>query len=177
LIIKHLCSHYLVYHLLLLYCSHHCTVWACLPSPQKVNPNDTSLNGHFRSTLTFIYKEGDIEVEVPFTNDGEAYINATEVYQKFGKANQTFDSWKKRTLIPYAELLIKKGKIVNPQIEGSLDSQTVTLDDVIISKRGNAIQHEQGTWFHPKLAIVFATQLYETERWLSPEFDVPKLET
>lgn len=131
----------------------------------------TALIGHFRSTLTFTYKEGDIEVEVPFTNDGEAYINATEVYQKFGKDKSAFSKWKQRALIPYAELLIKLGKFPGGQNGNPADNQDVTLDDVIIVVDGGNEKHEQGTWFHPKLAIVFATQLYEPERWLSPEFE------
>ena len=76
--------------------------------------------------------------------------------------------------MPYAELLIKLGKIKGPQ-NGDQGhsmgvSDVVELDDIIVANVGvGNTPHEQGTWFHPKLAIVFATQLYETERWLSPE--------
>lgn len=114
---------------------------------------------------TFTYKEGDIEVEVPFTNDGEAYINATEVYKKFGKSQQSFSWWKDHTLVPYANLLIKLGKVQKQGKLVSVENQVVTLDDVVVTVKGAFQEHEQGTWFHPKLAIVFA-------RWLSPEFEI-----
>lgn len=106
----------------------------------------------------FKSSDGAIELEVPF--DNEAYINATEVYKKFEKSKTSFNNWKQRTLVPYAEKLIQLGKFVGPQ-----NGDAQTIDDVIVVRSGNSSSFEQGTWFHPKLAIVFA-------RWLNMEFEI-----
>ena len=111
---------------------------------------------------TYKFKDDNVNVKVPF--DGLTYINATEVYQAFGKKQTSFDSWKTRTLIPYAEKLIELGKIPTPQNAVLTDSKGVTISDIIIVRKGGKT-HEAGTWFHPKLAVVFA-------RWLSMEFEI-----
>lgn len=89
------------------------------------------------------------------------YLNATEAYQFFGKPQSTFDNWKTRTLIPYAEKLIELGKIAEPQI-GVLPQVS---DLIIVKLGGDQSKHEVGTWLHPKLAIVFA-------RWIKLEFEI-----
>ena len=89
------------------------------------------------------------------------YLNATEAYQFFGKPQSTFDNWKTRTLVPYAEMLIELGKIPEPQI-GVLPKVS---DLIVVRVGGNQSKHEAGTWLHPKLAIVFA-------RWIKLEFEI-----
>jgi hypothetical protein len=102
------------------------------------------------------YKEGSIQVDIPF--DENIYINATEVYQAFGKSQTSFSNWKTRTLIPYAERLIETTKVTSQNVVSQ-------LSDLIIVRKGNTNQFEQGTWLHPKLAIIFA-------RWLSMDFEI-----
>lgn len=99
---------------------------------------------------THTYKEGQIELKLSF--DKSVYINATEAYKAWGKNKTTFDSFKTRSLIPYAYKLIKS----SPQFADLADL-------MIVRKGGNT--NDQGTWLHPKLAIVFA-------RWLSVDFEI-----
>lgn len=111
--------------------------------------------------------DGLTELDVPFIN-GTAYINATSVYQKFGKPQSSFSTWKTDVLLPYAQRLLELGKFQKTEIPMSGDNQQVTLDDVIITKKGGRAGKdsvEQGTWFHPRLGIVFA-------RWLDLDFEI-----
>ena len=107
--------------------------------------------------------DGTKEFDAYFIN-GTAYINATSLYQKFDKPQSTFDSWKTDVLLPYAKRLIELGKFAKPEFPVTADTQLVTLEEVIIVKRGGKPQ-EQGTWFHPRLGIVFA-------RWLDLDFEI-----
>lgn len=91
-------------------------------------------------------------------------MNATEAYQKYGKAHTAFANYKDRTLVPYAEKLIELGKITMSQKVTSADNQPVTVDDLIVVRKGGN-PHEQGTWLHFKLAVEFA-------RWLELEFGI-----
>lgn len=91
------------------------------------------------------------------------FINATEIYQAAGKTHSTFLSFKNRTLIPRAQRLIEMGAIVMTQNETSL-SRPLTVDDLIITRKGNSKDIIQGTWIHPKLRMVFT-------RWISEDFD------
>lgn len=83
---------------------------------------------------------------------GEAFINATEVAKMFGKRTENYlrNESTKAYIAALAENLSVTRKSVTEQ------NQLVT-----VIQGGK----EQGTWFHPKLAIDFA-------RWLSPEFAV-----
>jgi hypothetical protein len=112
---------------------------------------------------TYKFKDDNVNVKVPF--DGETYLNATEVYKAFGKTPTSFNNWKQRTLVPYAEKLIELNKIPYPQIVEMADTKNVTLENVIVVRQGGNKLHETGTWLHPKLAIVFA-------RWLSMDFEI-----
>ena len=111
--------------------------------------------------------DGTKEFDAYFIN-GTAYINATSLYQKFDKTSSAFTKWKDNNLVPYAERLIELGKFQNFLNGSPADNQQVTLDDVIIIKKGGRAGKEsveQGTWFHPRLGIVFA-------RWLDLDFEL-----
>lgn len=103
-----------------------------------------------------------ISAMVSFDND--FFINATEIYQAAGKAQTAFVNFKNRTLIPRAQKLIDMGAISKSQNVMSADNQAITVDDLIVTRRGGDIA-EQGTWIHPKLRMVFT-------RWISEDFDI-----
>jgi hypothetical protein len=106
--------------------------------------------------------DGSQKFEAAFNELG--YLNATEAYQFFGKASNAFAYFKTNTLVPYAEKLITLGKVPYSGNSSTADNQVVTVDDLILIVQGGT-PHEQGTWLHPKLAIVFA-------RWISLEFEI-----
>lgn len=103
----------------------------------------------------YTYKEGEVSLKVQF--DSETYINATEAYKVWGKKQSTFDSFKTRSLLPYAAKLVSLGVVVAPQNE--------VLPQLIVVKGDKFAVSERGTWLHPKLAIMFA-------RWLSMDFEI-----
>jgi len=109
------------------------------------------------------YSGSDFSCEVAF--DGNLFVNATEIYQAAGKSHSTFVSFKNRTLIPRAQKLIDMGAIPMSQNETSADNQVVTVDDLIITRKGGNDKDFQGTWIHPKLRMIFS-------RWMSEEFDI-----
>jgi hypothetical protein len=115
-------------------------------------------------TKRFESKDGTKKFDVAF--DGLAYTNATEQYLMYDKTSDGFNYYKKTTLVPYAEKLIELGKIANLKNSSLSDNQVITVDDLIVVRRGGKqSNHEAGTWLHPKLAIEFG-------RWLSLEFGI-----
>ncbi len=112
---------------------------------------------------TYKYEGEDFSTIVSFDND--FFVNATEIYQAAGKPKSTFDSFKNRTLFPRAQKLIDMGAIPSPQNEDPADNHELTVDDLIITRKGGNDLTEQGTWIHPKLRMVFT-------RWISEDFDI-----
>lgn len=108
------------------------------------------------------YTGSDFSCDVAF--DGNLFINATEIYQAAGKSRSTFESFKNRTLIPRAQKLLDMGAIPCTQNADMNSQASITVDDLIISRRGGA-EGNGGTWIHPKLRMVFS-------RWMSEEFDI-----
>lgn len=84
------------------------------------------------------------DVDIFFMEDG--WFNATEVVAVFGK--RPIDWLRISETIQYVETLCKFHKVSEAHF--------------VKTRRGTK---SPGTWFHPKLAVVFA-------RWLSPEFAV-----
>lgn len=109
------------------------------------------------------YAGSDFTCDVAF--DSNLFVNVTEIYQSANKSDSTFNSFKNRTLIPRAQKLIDMGAIPTPQNAVSADPQEVTVDDLIIVRKGGNDKDAQGTWIHPKLRMVFS-------RWMSEEFDI-----
>jgi hypothetical protein len=91
---------------------------------------------------------------VPVSFSSDAYLNATEIAKQFGK--RPVDFLKTEQAQEYINALAQKLSEVK-----KITSKENQL--VIVRKGGN--KDLQGTWLHPKLAIVFA-------RWLSAEFAV-----
>lgn len=114
-------------------------------------------------TREFKSQDGLVKFDAVF--DGLAYTNATLQYQLFGKSQQAFSYYKDNTLIPYAQKLIDLGKIAKQGNYVIDDNQVVTVDDLIIVRKGGSNPKLAGTWLHPKLAIEFG-------RWLSLEFGI-----
>lgn len=108
------------------------------------------------------YTGDDFSAMVSFDND--FFINATEIYQAAGKPESTFNSFKNRTLFPRAQKLIDMGAIPTTQIAGSGPEVPITVDNLIIVRKGGDVS-SQGTWIHPKLRMVFT-------RWISEDFDI-----
>jgi hypothetical protein len=122
----------------------------------------------------FEYKENDIAIDVQFS--GENYLNATEVYQAFGKDRKSFSKFIKRTLTNYTKTLIEKGYVVK-----SSDGNIVPINEISMSKKSrhanSSVQTQdmikvsadktglKSTWLHPSLAVRFA-------RWLSIDFEL-----
>lgn len=129
-----------------------------IPKSMNVMMIDNQWNEIF--VVIFAKLRGDLLRNVSF--DDGMFIVATEIYQAAGKSRSTFDSFKTRTLIPRAQKLIDMGAIVSPQNEDSL-SRPLTVDDLIITRRGNSKDIVQGTWIHPKLRMVIT-------RWISEDF-------
>lgn len=113
-------------------------------------------------TRQFKSQDGTKVFDVSF--DGLAYTNATEQYQMYEKSHQAFAYYRDNTLVPYAEKLIELGKITTQGNLASPNNQPVTVNDLIIIRRGGNPKY-QGTWLHPKLAIEFG-------RWLNLEFGI-----
>jgi hypothetical protein len=90
------------------------------------------------------YQSEDLTVEVPFR--GDAFFNATVVADAFGKRPA---DWL-RTDDTQAYILAVTRICVTEQ------------NQLVIVKQGG---NQQGTWFHPKIAVAFA-------RWLNPDFAV-----
>ena len=90
------------------------------------------------------------------------FINATEIYQAAGKTQTAFVNFKNRVLIPRAQKLIEMGAIAKSQNVMSDVERPVTVDDLIIVRKGGP-NGGGGTWIHPKLRMVFT-------RWISEDF-------
>ncbi len=104
--------------------------------------------------------------------NGEAFINATEVAKLFGKRPETYLKTEptKRYIAALAKSLGVTPQSVTAQNQGltnknAVTPQSVTVENQLVMVIQGGMPAEQGTWFHPKLAIDFA-------RWLSPEFAV-----
>lgn len=95
--------------------------------------------------------------------DNDFFINATEIYKAAGKSQQSFDQFKKRTLVPRAQRLIEMGAIPQPQNVVVDSGVPVGVGDLIIVRNGG--NQGNGTWIHPKLRMVFT-------RWISGDFDI-----
>lgn len=92
-------------------------------------------------------------ISVTFHDD--AYLNATAIAAHFGKAPKDY-------------LKTEQTQAYITALAQSLSDRTKILTEkkqLVIVKKGNSKNFEQGTWLHPKLAVHFA-------RWLSPEFAV-----
>lgn len=92
-------------------------------------------------------------ISVTFHDD--AYLNATAIAAHFGKAPKDY-------------LKTEQTQAYITALAQSLSDRTKILTEekqLVIVKKGNSKDFEQGTWLHPKLAVHFA-------RWLSPEFAV-----
>ena len=74
--------------------------------------------------------------------DDGMFINAMKIYQAAGKPESTFTSFKNRTLIPRAQKLIDMGAIQIPQNAEFENGVMLTVDDLIVTRRG---QHGGGT--------------------------------
>lgn len=94
------------------------------------------------------------EIPVIFQSD-DAYINATQIAKAFGKVPKDF--LRTESTKDYISALLNR---LNSDGHISL----LTEEDLVIARKGG-IADEQGTWLHPKLAIVFA-------RWLNSDFAV-----
>lgn len=101
------------------------------------------------------YTEKNVAIDVPF--DGNTFINATQTYKAFGYKKAAFNNFIHRKAIPYAERLIQLGKIPS--------TQKVDSADLVLIRKGGDDLNLQGTWLHPKLALMFA-------RWLSMDFEI-----
>lgn len=96
-------------------------------------------------------------IAVKFTDD--AYLNATAIAKQFGKVVK--DYLKTERTQEYIIALSEAVKMAS-QSDGK---KILSQNDLVIIKKGNSKNFEQGTWLHPKLAIDFA-------RWLNPKFAV-----
>ena len=108
------------------------------------------------------YEGNDFTCNVSF--DDGMFINATEIYQAAGKTQTAFVNFKNRVLIPRAQKLIEMGAIAKSQNVMSDVERPVTVDDLIIVRKGGP-NGGGGTWIHPKLRMVFT-------RWISEPFDI-----
>lgn len=111
--------------------------------------------------VKFDYTEPGIQISVPF--DGNSFINATEIYKAFGKKPSTFSDFINGKLTDYANRLIALKKISVNGKTGNDDNEIFTDELIVTIIGGNSVM--QGTWLHPKLALVFA-------RWLSTDFEI-----
>ncbi len=80
---------------------------------------------------------------------GSLFVNATEMAKGFGK---TTKDW----------LRTKQSE----EFINSLSSvRQISLSQLVVVRKGNSSEFEQGTWFHEDVALEFA-------RWLSPTFAI-----
>ena len=91
-------------------------------------------------------------ISVSFTENG--YLNATMIAKHYGKRVQNY--LKSERTQDYLRALDE---------HLSEAPKTASQNSLVIVKKGNSQEFEQGTWLHPKLAIDFA-------RWLNPRFAV-----
>ncbi len=89
---------------------------------------------------------------VAFTENG--YLNATMIAKHYGKRVQNY--LKSERTQDYICAL-------NEHLSEA--PKRASQNALVIVKKGNSHEFEQGTWLHPKLAIDFA-------RWLNPRFAV-----
>lgn len=83
--------------------------------------------------------------------DGHVYANANQMANGFG-GSKKLENWKVSENTKRYIVALK----VNPKFQGT---------QLIISKRGNSKEFEQGTWIHEKLVLNFA-------RYLNVEFEL-----
>lgn len=88
-----------------------------------------------------------LDVAVSFTED--AWFNATAVADRFGK--RPIDWLRLPETERYIDALCRRSEVGKSHFT--------------ITRKGNSKKFEQGTWFHPKLAVPFA-------RWLDVDFSV-----
>ncbi len=87
------------------------------------------------------------DLAVHFTD--EAWFNATEVAERFGK--RPIDWLRLPDTARYLEALCRKSEVGKSHFT--------------LTKKGNSKKFTQGTWLHPRLAVAFA-------RWLDVDFAV-----
>lgn len=95
-------------------------------------------------------------ITVSFTND--AWFNATEVAKQYNKRP---NDWLK--LESTKEYVTALHSFLFPNI--ALQGKIVTEQNQLVRTKTGGLPQEQGSWFHPKLAIAFA-------RWLSVDFSI-----
>lgn len=106
---------------------------------------------------THEFTQDGVAISIPF--DEDVMVNATKVYKSFNIPDSSFASFKKRTLIPIAE---RMAQLSNNQPNSQNE---VSVNDLIVVRKGGDEKDFQGTWLHPRLAIVFA-------RWISIDFGI-----
>ena len=89
----------------------------------------------------------------------DAWINATAIAKQFGKKPETY--LKTERTQDYIAALLKSMF----GIENSVALKSATEQNQLVTVRKGGKPENQGTWFHPKLAIDFA-------RWLNADFAV-----
>jgi hypothetical protein len=102
---------------------------------------------------TFSYSDS---VKVDFTSD--AWFNATAVAKQFNKRPNDWLSLESTK--EYVKCL---HKALFPEI--ALPEKMVTEQNQLVRTKTGGIPGQQGSWFHPKLAVAFA-------RWLSVDFAI-----
>ena len=144
------------------------------------------MNNALTEVKPYVYTSPQgLKLEVLFVLDPEkkGYINATAIAKQFGKDDPYGWLRNHHTQAYIQELLndMNQGCSVNPQNITNSDiynkplnlfrsansrngTQSITYDDLVISIQGGTPE-KQGTWLHPKLAVIFA-------RWLSAHFAV-----
>lgn len=106
---------------------------------------------------TYEFVQDGVATYIPF--DEEVMVNATKVYQSFNIPDSSFASFKKRTLIPIAERMVQLSSN-QPNSQNA-----VSVNNLIVTRKGGDDKYFQGTWLHPRLAVVFA-------RWISIDFGI-----
>lgn len=114
------------------------------------------------STLTQNLKTVNFDgLPVAFTENG--YLNATMIAKHYGKRVKDYlrNERTQDYMRALNEHLSEAVKTASQSDGRNIPSQNA----LVIVKKGNSREFEQGTWLHPKLAIDFA-------RWLNPRFAV-----
>lgn len=88
-------------------------------------------------------------MNITFENNGKVMVNATEMAKAFGKR-------------PVEWLRTEQSE---DMIKCLAEVHKCTSDDLLIVRKGNFSDDQQGTWMHEDVALIFA-------QWLSPEFYV-----
>ncbi len=93
------------------------------------------------------YQVDDIVRDIQF--DEDVYLNITLLGKQFGKQSS---KW-------------LDNKQTSEYMEAFAESKNLLTADLVRVKKGGNDKNSQGTWIHPKLAIMFS-------RWLNPSFAV-----